>query len=148
MLKDSLGLAKEFAVRSYDSIVASASVAVLRCMMLERQEGGGGSPLPRGLLFFGYGEAGDISLKESLQRLFSCVKNFFHERILYTKDCLDDLLMQFFSGLPSDLRHLIGFLMCEMLRYNNSIDTPAQSLYNSYDFCPNYADERGIDMLW
>jgi len=93
--KSFLNLAKEFQGKSYDSMVAHTSIVFIRYIMLSLESRNSTDARSLGNLFFYCcEEIRDITLIESLRRV-------------------DDLMIKFFSSLPSYFKRRLGFSMCE-----------------------------------
>jgi len=112
--KSFLNLAKEFQGKSYDSMVAHTSIVFIRYMMLSLESRNSIDARSLGNLFFYCcEEIKDITLIESLRRILVILKDFLHQLPLLSEQVVDDLMIKFFSSLPSYFKLRLGFSLCE-----------------------------------
>ena len=102
--KSVLKLAKEYQVRSYDGLVAQASLVMLRYTMLSYENRMSRDDRTHGELFrYLCEELADLTFLEAIKLLFSLLKTAASVMVL-TVEKLEELYEQFMTDLPALLR--------------------------------------------
>ena len=106
--KSVLKLAKEYQVRSYDALVAQATLVMLRYVLLSYENRESRDERTHGELFRCMcEELADLSFVEALKLIFSMLKTAASVMAL-TVEKLEELFAQFMTDLPTLLRHSLG----------------------------------------
>lgn len=114
MCKSYLKLGKEFQGRSYDSMVASTAIVFIRYIMLSLESRNSEDPRTIGNLFYVCcDELADISLVETLQRIFSLMEQFLAEQLRLAEGEIRKLIDYLISNLPSFFKERLAICYCE-----------------------------------
>jgi hypothetical protein len=112
MCKSYLKLAREFASRSYDAMVAHTTIVCCRYIMLAIQKRIHDDPRTLGVIFFSYcEEIRDIGFAETLALLMELLQNHL-QRYLPIEN-IREFISIFIASLPLFFRVRLQFLNCE-----------------------------------
>lgn len=106
--KSLLGLAKEFQVRSYDSMVAHTTMVCVRYMILSVENRDQNDDRSCGGIFFDFcAEADALSFAKAFILLLNLFANLMKERLFLTDETINNLLHDFMDTIPKSLKNCL-----------------------------------------
>jgi hypothetical protein len=114
VIKSCLRLEKEFQVRSYDAVVAHASIVLSRYLFLslENRENKDWRSINEGFLIL-CDELADISFSYAFELLLSLFKQSCRDYIRLAKEQIDAFVELFISRLPDYIKDRLVLAVCE-----------------------------------
>jgi len=104
MCKSFLKLAKEFQVRSYDSMIAHTSIVCIRHILLSYESRFNQDNRAYGGIFYEFcDEVADISLNQSFKLIMDLLVKTLHETPFLSDEEADQILEKFIENIPSIL---------------------------------------------
>ena len=114
MLKSCLRLTTEFQLRSFDSIVAHASIVITRYIFLALENRESKDERTIGELFMVVcDELQDISFDQALQMIMILLESFLVERFCLAISLIADAICDFLTVLPACYRTWASWALCE-----------------------------------
>ena len=114
MCKSYLKLAKEFQGRSYDMMVAHATIVFSRYIMLAFENRNNTDFRTIGALFYYCcDELEDIKFFEALQLIIEALKFTLQKKLFLSKETIDEFLSYFVSSLPDYIKAKLLVVSCE-----------------------------------
>ena len=114
MCKSYLKLAKEFQGRSYDMMVAHTTIVFSRYIMLAVENRNNTDLRTIGALFYCCcDELEDIKFLKALQLIIEALKIALQEKLLLTKETINEFLDYFVSTLPDYIKTKLAVASCE-----------------------------------
>jgi len=114
VIKSVLHLNKEFQLRSFDAIVAHASIVLTRYIFLALESRENKDDRSIGDLFMLIcDELEDISFRYAFELLLSTLESCLGEFLLLSKDRINGLVSLFLASLPCFIKDKLRFAVCE-----------------------------------